>query len=111
MSELLDRKDAFDVYEGGKHRRYSLLFSVNGGAFAIVKFMVEGAKSDTMVLGALTLRHLAVGMMIFTVLMAIDIFAFGLKMQKYLPDAFGGVGKLVLLAICALIVAGWYLAA
>jgi len=25
----------FELYENGKHRRYSLLFSINGGAFAI----------------------------------------------------------------------------
>jgi hypothetical protein len=27
----------FRAYEDGKHRRYELLFAVNGGAFAIAK--------------------------------------------------------------------------
>jgi len=31
----------FELYENGKHRRYSLLFSINGGAFAIAKFLTE----------------------------------------------------------------------
>ena len=110
--DRMDRKDASDLYESGKHRRYSLLFSVNGGAFALAKFMVEEANGgDTIVLGELTLRHLAAGMTIFTVLMGIDIFAFGLKMRKSLPDAFSIVGKLILLVICVLILAGWFLSA
>jgi hypothetical protein len=29
--------DAFKAYEDGKHRRYGLLFSVNGGAVATAK--------------------------------------------------------------------------
>ena len=34
-------KDALELYENGKHRRYSLLFSVNGGAFAIAKILAD----------------------------------------------------------------------
>ena len=30
--------EAFKIYEDGKHRRYSLLFAVNGGVLAILKF-------------------------------------------------------------------------
>jgi hypothetical protein len=33
--------DSFKYYEDGKHRRYSLLFAVNGGAFAIAKVFAE----------------------------------------------------------------------
>ena len=31
--------ELFDTYEVGKHRRYSLLFAVNGGAFAVAKLL------------------------------------------------------------------------
>lgn len=31
----------FSDYEQGKHRRYSLLFSVNGGAFAITQLLAN----------------------------------------------------------------------
>ena len=34
-SKLGSYKEAFKLYEDGKHRRYQLLFAVNGGAFAI----------------------------------------------------------------------------
>ena len=30
-------RDAFEIYENGKHRRYTLLFSVNGAVAAIAK--------------------------------------------------------------------------
>jgi hypothetical protein len=36
----LERKDILELYEQGKHRRCALLFSVNGGAFAIGKLLV-----------------------------------------------------------------------
>ena len=54
----LSTKEAFDLYENGKHRRYSLLFSVNGGAFAIAKLLAGGPGTDPVVLGHLTLRPL-----------------------------------------------------
>jgi hypothetical protein len=38
-STQLTLKEASELYENGKHRRYSLLFSVNGGAFAIAKLV------------------------------------------------------------------------
>jgi len=45
-----------------------------------------------------------------TVVMVADIFAFGQKMRKdFLVDAFGYRGKAVLLAIGALLCAGWML--
>jgi hypothetical protein len=40
MPEEITLKDKVSLYEEGKHRRYSLLFSVNGGAFAVAKILV-----------------------------------------------------------------------
>ena len=102
----LSIKDALELYENGKHRRYGLLFSVNGGAFAIAKILAGQGN----VLGGLSLRQLSVGMVLFTVVMVWDIFEFGRRSRKEpIPDVFGGVGKTVLLLLGALICAGWVL--
>ncbi len=104
-------KEASDVYENGKHRRYSLLFAVNGGAFAIAKLLNVEPGSTKAVLGDLTLGQLSIGMAAFTAVMVWDIYGFGKKMRRrYLKDAFGRQGKAVLLLIGALIVVGWLLA-
>jgi hypothetical protein len=109
-SSELKPKEAFDVYEGGKHRRYSLLFSVNGGAFAVAKLMNSEPMKQGEVLGSLTLAQLSVGMAVFTSVMVWDIWLFGEKMRlNYLKNAFGPQGKAVLILIGALIVIGWLL--
>jgi len=112
--------DSFKDYEAGKHRRYGLLFSVNGGAFAIAKLLSDDKTAA--VLGALTLAHLSLGMILFTVLMTLDIYMFGRNLRSTLPaDAFdphgqtvaifGPPGRFVLLLIGLLLCAGWYLVA
>ena len=99
---------AFKLYEDGKHRRYTLLFAVNGGGFAIAKLLLEPTRD----FGQLTRTKLALGMILFTLVMSADIFMFGEKMRtSYLPDAFGLPGKTVLLLLAALLCAGWALAA
>jgi hypothetical protein len=111
MSRELSLKDAFELYENGKHRRYSLLFSVNGGAFAVAKLWTDKAGDAGVILGALTLEELSAGMALFTVVMTADIFAFGQKMRgRYLPGAFDWQGKSVLLLLGLLILSGWLLA-
>ena len=110
MSEEKKVPEGFAAYEDGKHRRYSLLFAVNGGAFAVAQLLAE--KTPGFVLGHLTLRHLSVGMILFTLVMGADIYMFGDKMRKnYLKDAFGRPGKVVLILLCLIICAGWLLVA
>ena len=100
--------ESFRIYEDGKHRRYGLLFSVNGGAFAVAKLF--GDANTAKLLGGLTLSQLAIGMILFTILMTADIYMFGKKIRdNYLPDAFTVQGRAVLLLIGFLICAGWYL--
>lgn len=119
MSEEFQRiKDAYTLYEAGKKRRYELLFSVNGGAFAIAKLLASDgdkplASSDYKVLGSLSLLHLAIGMILFTILMCFDIFKFGENMRdRYLYGAvFGREGQIVSISIGALICLGWIFAA
>ena len=104
--------DVFRTYEDGKHRRYSLLFSVNGGAFAIAKILSE-KPADHVIQGRLHVQQLAAGMLAFTILMIFDIYAFADKMKnlqgKSKPEIFKPQGKAVLLLIGALICAGWIL--
>jgi len=93
-----------------KHRRYSLLFAINGGAFAVAKLF--GEKDAAPILGHLRLTQLAVGMAVLTAIIVIDIFMFGEKMRSmYLPNAFGWQGKAVLISIGATICIGWLLVA
>src|SRR5262245_43753188 len=110
--------DSFKAYEDGKHRRYSLLFAVNGGAFAVAKIFsakilpakILSDQNAMVLLGQLTLPKLSFGMVLFTVVMVFDIFVFGEKMRcKYLRGAFGWEGKAVLLSIGLIICAGWLL--
>ncbi len=108
---MFELKDKFELYENGKHRRYSLLFSVNGGAFAVAKLLTgEPDGKAGIVLGGLHLWQLSLGMIVFTAVMIWDIFEFGRKIRKaYLPDAFGIQGKIVLLSLGALLCVGWLL--
>ncbi len=110
MADLLSLKDKLSLYEDGKHRRYSLLFAVNGGAFAVAKLLVGSEGKPATVLGHLTLPELCWGMILFTVIMVTDIYAFGDKMKKHFShELFGPIGKLVLILIGLLICSGWFL--
>jgi hypothetical protein len=55
--EPLSIKDAYTLYGSGKKRRYGLLFSVNGGAFAIAQLLNS---TGNKLLGDLSLAHLAI---------------------------------------------------
>jgi hypothetical protein len=133
MAEEPDIPDIFGAYEEGKHRRYNLLFAVNGGAFAVAQLFFETGDStdlhrevlvrtvlgnltvsNTSFLGDLQLWQLSLGMALFTIVMILDIFMFGERMRKESerekgPELFGRQGKLVLISIGLLIVAGWTL--
>ena len=117
----------FKEYEDGKHRRYELLFKVNGAAFAIIALAAK-AESAEMVNKIISLRALAVLMMIFTIVMGCDIFAFGWNMKQVFSrqgkirypglswlgpvtpiteGLFKPIGMGVLAAIVILLVTGW----
>src|SRR4051794_3119240 len=99
------------LYEDGKHRRYELLFAVNGGAFAIGKLFADN--SAERFLKHLSLNQVAVSMIVFTVMMWIDIAVFGSRMRKESGDTgrwdgtFSMSGKILLGVICLLIIGGW----
>ena len=110
----------FKAYEDGKHRRYSLLFSVNGGSFAVAKLLDARGTPDV---GSLTMGRLALGMTVFTLVMSIDIGTFGWKMRKLWKASvsddqtiamwdgyFALQGRLVLASLWLLLSVGWLLA-
>ena len=102
--------DLHKLYEDGKHRRYTLLFSINGGAFAVAKMITQDCSKHQTVLGGLTLRELSLGMAVMTLVMTWDIFEFGRKMSKKSADLFTPVGKTVLVLLGGMIVTGWLMA-
>ena len=98
---LRPQPDISKLYLDGKMQRYSLLFSVNGGIFAIAQLVSKG---DLL----LDLKTLASGAAIFTILMTADIWIFGADMRIHRsPTFFRPVGQAILLMIGSLIVAGW----
>src|SRR6266545_461162 len=97
MSTESNITEIFKDYEDGKHRRYSLLFAVNGGAFAVATASAEARTA----LGCVGLVALCLGMVAFTVLMVIDIFVFGFNMRSALPrDALEPNGKTIPVFCC-----------
>jgi len=109
---MISFPEACKLYEDGKHRRYDLLFAVNGGAFAIAKLITPQAE-----LGGLRRPHIAAGMVLFTILIVFDIFTFGDKWaslgKRIVPvddyEFFSRRGRIVLAAIGLLICTGWLL--
>ena len=101
--------DALKAYTNGKMQRYTLLFAVNGGAFAVGQFVL-GADAAKMV-AVLPIRHLADGAIIYTALMTVDIWLYGQMMrEKFVgSDAFTVAGKALLLLISVLLMGGWFL--
>jgi hypothetical protein len=109
-STQLTLNEAHELYETGKHRRYSLMFAVNGGAFAIARLLTAEPGKSGVVLVSLTLQELAIGMAAFTAFMTWDIYIFGHKMRAaYLRNSFEWQGRAVLIVLGALQFAGWLL--
>jgi len=112
LEKANDRLQALDTYIEGKMKRYSLLFSVNGGAFAVAKILRE--PNTTRILGGLTLQELAIGAVLFTILMGIDIFLWGQMMRTKFFDGelvFKWAGKSILILLCILLILAWLIAA
>lgn len=107
-----ERLNGMNTYIEGKMKRYSLMFSVNGGAFLIAKLFTE--ENTRRVLGGLSPKALAVGAILFTLLMWRDIYLFADMMKREFFDGklvFQRQGTLILHALCSLIIIGWLLAA
>jgi len=108
LTKETDKLEGMRTYIDGKMKRYDLLFAVNGGAFVI-------GKLDPAKLGNLTIDTLALGAMIFTVVMTVDIWVFaqGLKQDFFEPcdNVFTWIGKMILMLLGSLLVVAWGLAA
>lgn len=107
----VEKLDGLRTYIDGKMRRYGLLFSVNGGAFAIAKLMADD--NTAKLLGRLSVKQLALGAIIFTIVMVVDIWLFGAMVRReFLGEmAFSKPGKIILLLLGTLLVTGWLLVA
>lgn len=110
-------KEVVDIYEAGKGRRYGLLFSANGGAYAIAAFLAEFRNpAGGLPVDAFGLILLAAFMTLFNLLMWMDIHAFGVRMRE-IDQAIRGVGApwllfgrrgaFVLAAFCAGLALAW----
>jgi hypothetical protein len=107
-----ERLSGMNTYIEGKMKRYSLMFSVNGGAFLIAKLFAE--QNTKQILGGLSPRALAIGAILFTLLMWRDIYLFGHMMKREFFEGklvFQSQGILILHALCTLVIIGWLLAA
>jgi hypothetical protein len=67
-----EKLDGMTTYIDGKMKRLNLLFAVNGGAFILAKLIFEKGA-----INHLTLKALASGAIIFTILMTIDTWRWG----------------------------------
>jgi hypothetical protein len=93
------------LYLEGKMKRYSLLFQVNGGAFAIAK-LLDGPKPP----GGLGIAALSLGAVVFSVVMTADIWLWGASMRNtHGAKLFRPVGQAILLMIGALLCSAWVL--
>ena len=107
-----EKLQGMQAYIDGKMKRYSLLYAVNGGAFAIAKLLGEPESEHRV--GGLSLPALAIGAILFTLLMWRDIYTFGMMMRtRFFGNelVFEEGGRRILAALSFLIVAGWLLAA
>ena len=104
-NQVLSPKEVIEIYESGKHRRYSLLFSVNGGALAIGKLIVSGSKEEQLALGSLRVWMVGVAIAIFSSVMTYDIWQFGMRMRRNDPTLFGPAGQRVLIIIGVMLTA------
>jgi predicted membrane protein len=110
-TDHLTFKDVYTLYESGKGRRYGLLFSVNGGAFAILSFLIKDACNDTLMHCSMVAVAVAIGMVLFTWIMWRDINEFGTKMgelaQAHGEKLYEKTGKFVLRALALLLTFAW----
>lgn len=99
-----------DSYLEGKMKRYTLLFGVNGGVFAIAK-LIQSNEAARAALGGLSQRTLAVGAILFTALMMYDIWLWGDLMRREFIGRLGftHAGRAILLSIAGLLISGWTL--
>src|ERR1041384_395771 len=104
---------ALDTDNNGKFQRLNLLFAVNSGALLIAQFMFgNGTKAPAHpAFGDLTLTHLAIGAIFFTVLIIFGTWTWAQRMRNnFIGDlGFSTGGKILLLAFGLLNIIAWAL--
>jgi len=117
MAEQKRDWSAYNTYQDGKMKRYYLLFSINGGAYAIVTWAVEHVAALQNIGQAASLKRVAVVVAIaaslFTALMLVDVWLFGRMMSKAGTrtgddlEYFGKHGQAVLVLIVCTLLGAW----
>jgi hypothetical protein len=115
MAEQKRDWGAYNTYQDGKMKRYTLLFSINGGAYAIVTWAAEHVPAAHEIARAASMRTIAVVVAIaaslFTALMLVDIWLFGRMMRRAgAGDSlayFGKHGQAVLASIICILLGAW----
>ena len=113
-----DKKDwdAYNTYQDGKMKRYTLLFSINGGAYAIVTWAAEHLAAAQEIAREVSLKTIlpvvvAIAASLFTALMFVDVWLFGRMMSKVGTGDdlvyFGRHGQAVLILIVCTLLGGW----
>jgi hypothetical protein len=104
-----DKLNVLSTYIDGKMKRYGLLFSVNGGAFAIAK--LHSDLPGDYILGDLDMKSLALGAILFTEAMTVDIWAWGERMKRNFSNhnnmVFTAVGKIIVGLLASLLILAW----
>lgn len=101
----------FEIYESGKDRRYKLLFTVNGGAYALIGFLVSnGHALDLSPVGIWAFIIIPIALGAYSYMMCDDIDAFAKKMKAYEPDELYGPEGLRHLCFIRWFFVGWALA-
>jgi hypothetical protein len=105
---------AYNTYQDGKMKRYYLLFSINGGAYAIVTWAAEHPKGVEWAASPKTIAIVvAIAAALFTALMLVDVWLFGRMMKEAEAGTedgivyFGGHGKAVLASIVVILLGAW----
>lgn len=105
--------DVYGTYQEGKMKRYGLLFSVNGGAYAVVTWKAEHPDNPLGASASLTNIAVVVALTasLLSALMFVDIWLFGRMMRQQAPKDelvyFGPHGKAVLTSIVLVLGAAW----
>jgi hypothetical protein len=112
MADLNDPnyREIYKIYEDGKHRRYTLLFAVNGAAAAITG-IIQKVGSD--------FKEIAFLLVAITIVLCFDISVFGQRIRLVAGDQESGpwtgifslYGKVALGVTGALLAVGWLAAA
>jgi hypothetical protein len=105
VRECLGLKEIFSIYEAGKTRRYGLLFTLNGAAFTLASYLLKDTPTNLRPI----VPGVAIGMVLLTLILCVDIYGFGKKMADASGplDLFTCRGRAALAMLGSVLIVGW----